>query len=164
MGYTEALSAPLVEDSTVRLASSFIRCILNYAQPDNKETPFIHYRDERLTHTYQTGANLALQAIDDGGIQLQAVGTGQILQVALLEGKRTFQVIVDGRPCVSDQVLGQLVGEALALQRSSLSRPIISNKCVSFPFLPLSHPFFSSLFFVPFLPFPLLLVALSLSF
>ena len=50
LGYVERSSAPLVEDFTVRFLSCLIRCILNHAQPLNKTSPFVHYRDERLTY------------------------------------------------------------------------------------------------------------------
>lgn len=51
VGYIEELDAPLLEDATVRLASCFIRCVLNYGQPSDKESPFLQYRDERLAYS-----------------------------------------------------------------------------------------------------------------
>lgn len=34
----------------------------------------------------------------------------------MLEGKRTFTKVIDGMPIVSDELLAQMVGEALALR------------------------------------------------
>ncbi|KKP07149.1 hypothetical protein THAR02_00799 [Trichoderma harzianum] len=121
IGYRGNIHAPLLEDATIRLATSFVRCVLNYAQPTNKAGPFIHFRDVRITHRYHTSMeNKAVEAIDDGGIQL--VGrNGTLFQAALLEGKRAFQTIVDGKPKISDELLAQLVGEALALSQSETS-------------------------------------------
>ncbi|KND91820.1 hypothetical protein TOPH_03346 [Tolypocladium ophioglossoides CBS 100239] len=113
IGYTEKMSAPLLEDLTIRLASCFIRCVLNYAEPLNTTPPFIHFRDERRAYSYAAQTTRFFEAIDDGGVQLFT--NGQMFQVAILEGKRTFQTFVDEKPTVSDQVLAQMVGETLAL-------------------------------------------------
>ncbi|KAL7946513.1 hypothetical protein V8C42DRAFT_320874 [Trichoderma barbatum] len=127
IGYRGNVHAPLLEDATIRLASSFIRCVLNYVQPTNKEGPFIHFRDARLTHRYQTIVeNTTVEAIDDGGLQLLG-RNGVLFQVALLEGKRAFQTIVDGKPKVSDELLAQLVGEALALSQSETSSALSTD-------------------------------------
>lgn len=123
IGYRGIMSAPLLEDATIRLASCFIQCVINYAQPADKQGPLVHFRDERLTHRYQTQHNTTIEAVDDGGLQL--VGEdGDVLQVAMLEGKRTFQIVIDGEPKVSDELLAQLVGEALALSQSKKTTPI----------------------------------------
>ncbi|KAK2802819.1 hypothetical protein FQN50_007225 [Emmonsiellopsis sp. PD_5] len=123
VGYMEGSSAPLVEDYTVRFLSCFIRCVLNYIQPVNKDLPFIQYRDERLAYIC-TGAGMgnSFQAIDDGGVQVDHPD-GK-LQVAMLEAKRGFQAITDGHPTVSDELLAQIVGETLALRLSKA-------KCIS---------------------------------
>ncbi|EAS32413.3 uncharacterized protein CIMG_03437 [Coccidioides immitis RS] len=111
----ERSSAPLVEDFTVRFMSCLIRCVLNYVQLVNKELPIIHYRDRRLSFTCEeAGMGHPFEAIDDGGVQLQHLGEN--LQVAILEAKRSFQAIADSRPTVSDELLAQIVGEALALR------------------------------------------------
>ncbi|KAL7794503.1 hypothetical protein V8C37DRAFT_409060 [Trichoderma ceciliae] len=115
IGYRWNMSAPLLEDATIRLASCFIRCVINYAQLANKSGPYIYFRDERLTHRYQTGQqNVTVEAVDDGGLQLVG-GDGDLLQVAMLEGKLT------------DELLAQLVGEALALSQSKTNTPISTD-------------------------------------
>ncbi|KAL6692145.1 hypothetical protein J3F84DRAFT_384339 [Trichoderma pleuroticola] len=127
IGYRGNTHAPLLEDATIRLATSFVRCVLNYAQPVNKAGPFIHFRDVRITHRYHTSMeNIAVEAIDDGSIQLVR-RNGALLQVALLEGKRAFQTIVDGKPKISDELLAQLVGEALALSQSETSSALSTD-------------------------------------
>jgi predicted GNAT family acetyltransferase len=68
-----------------------------------------------------------MEAIDDGGIKL--VTPRGAVQVAILECKRSFQEIVEGRPTVSDELLGQIVGEELALRLSNATR-ISKNKSV----------------------------------
>lgn len=113
--FTMAMSAPLVEDATVRLAACFIRNVVNYAQTRYKPSPFIHFRDERQARSYITGGGKKINAIDDGGLQLY---DGKLMfQVATLEAKRAFQITDDGKPIVSDRVLAQLVGETLVLRQ-----------------------------------------------
>ncbi|KAK2743591.1 hypothetical protein FQN55_007189 [Onygenales sp. PD_40] len=111
IGYLEEFSAPLVEDFTIRFVSCLIRCVLNYAQPVDKNRPFVLYRDERLEY-HHLCVSKRYEAIDDGGVQLWSPGRN--LQVALVEAKRNFQTINEGRPTLSDELLGQVVGEALA--------------------------------------------------
>ena len=64
---------------------------------------------------------LKLEATADGEIALlrrfasgHFEASGEVL--ALLEAKKQFTLIRDGRPVVTDYVLGQIVGEALALR------------------------------------------------
>lgn len=131
-GSTESLdwvnkisSAPL-EDLTVRLASCFIRCVINYAQPIDKAFP-IYFRDERLAHIFENSVGTTIEAIDDGGLQIQK--DGDFLQVAMIEGKRAFQMFTtEGEPTVSDNTLGQLVGQALALRRAKGTKTVAKYK------------------------------------
>ncbi|POR34194.1 Uncharacterized protein TPAR_05587 [Tolypocladium paradoxum] len=118
VGYMDKLEAPLLEDATIRVTSSFSRCVLNYGQPMDKREPFLEYRDERLTYSYKLGAQ-EVHAVDDGGIQVFEPGLRKWYQVAQLEGKRAFQKITDGVADITDELLGQMVGEALALQQNS---------------------------------------------
>ncbi|TFB03498.1 hypothetical protein CCMA1212_004377 [Trichoderma ghanense] len=116
VGYVEEDVAPLLEDVTVRFASEFVRCILNHAQKPTRKCS-VHWRVQRMKHIV---AAPKWTAIDDGGIQV-ADRNNRVYQVALLEAKRAFQPIQDGRPTVSDELLGQIVGEALALRLSENS-------------------------------------------
>ncbi|KJZ69568.1 hypothetical protein HIM_11030 [Hirsutella minnesotensis 3608] len=113
VGYVEGLVAPLVEDATVRLAGCFIRCVLNYGQRRDQANPFLYFRDERQTYSF--AENLRIHAVDDGGIQFINMD-GNRQHVAMLEGKRTFAKVIDGIPIVSDELLAQMVGEALAVR------------------------------------------------
>lgn len=101
IGYHLKSLAPPLEDLTVRLASCLIRCIINYAQPDNQAPPLVCYRDERQMYEVQTPGKKNIQAIDDGGVQL-VTPWPPFQQIALLEGKRDFQTLDDGTPTVSD--------------------------------------------------------------
>jgi hypothetical protein len=89
--------------------------VLNYAQHRDTTKPVVQFRDERLAYRHETlQRKLKIEAIDDGSLRL--LGKDGRVHVAMLEAKRTFQTIVDGAPTVSDRVLAQMVGEALALQ------------------------------------------------
>lgn len=118
VGYIEGSYAPLAEDCTIRFLSCFIRCVLNYAQPVDKVLPYVQYRDMRLMYRSEADQdqNNPLVATDDGGVQIMQLDTG--FQVAILEAKRDFQDINDGVPMISDKLLAQVVGEALALRLS----------------------------------------------
>lgn len=115
VGYVKELVAPLVEDATVRLAGCFIRCALNYGQHRDQTNSFLYFRDERQTYSFKQDKLRILHAVDDGGIQLMNQAGGY-RHVAMLESKRTFAKVIDGIPIVSDELLAQMVGEALALQ------------------------------------------------
>ncbi|KAM0259658.1 hypothetical protein ACHAQJ_003237 [Trichoderma viride] len=122
IGYHEHLAAPLLEDNTMHFASSLIRYTINYGQRTGKSLSYVQYRDERLRHKDSGGS---WEAIDDGGMHIIQESRNNRIQVALLEAKRTFQQINDGKPVVSDDLLGQVAGEALALRSSgnqSISR------------------------------------------
>ncbi|KJZ69313.1 hypothetical protein HIM_11291 [Hirsutella minnesotensis 3608] len=121
VGYTEKPGGLLLEEDTIQLASFFIRCVLNHAQAMDKRDPFLEFRSKRLLYSYRLGGpqNAFVNAVDDGGIQIYDSKRELLHQVALLEGKRTFQKITDGKADISDELLGQMVGEALALQQNS---------------------------------------------
>lgn len=107
---------PLLEDATIRLASCFVRCVLNYGQPVKFDHGvFLEFRDERFTYSCDLGGSRAVHAVDDGGIQVFDKEKGVFRQVTLLEGKRTFQKIVSGEALITDRLLAQMVGEVLAL-------------------------------------------------
>ena len=114
IGYTENLQAPAVEDLTLRLASCFVRYVLNYGQKLSAQV--VEFRDERATVSYlfESEPRYRVLAIDDGGVRMFQAGQNP-LNVALIEAKRRFQVIEDGRPTVSDGLLAQMVGQALTL-------------------------------------------------
>lgn len=111
----EEISGPLVEDGTVRLLSSVVRHILNYQQ-DATTVRLSSWRDQRVTYGYKGGTR-AISAIDDGGIEMWLPGNRNLQQVALFEAKRILRN-VNGNLHVSDEVLAQMVGQAIALQRS----------------------------------------------
>ncbi|AEO70395.1 d7e97f78-b2a0-49c4-900a-46db6049e10d [Thermothielavioides terrestris] len=112
IGYTENSQTPSVEDLTVRMANCFIRLVLNYGQV--LSSPIFEFRDERLTvsHVLAASPRSAIQAVDDGGVRMFHP-RGKDVQVAMLEAKRCFQAIDDGKPVVSDGLLAQMVGQAV---------------------------------------------------
>ncbi|KAL6884149.1 hypothetical protein HDV57DRAFT_493804 [Trichoderma longibrachiatum] len=116
VGYVEEDLAPLLEEVTVRFASEFLRCVLNHVQRPTRGCP-VHWRVQRTKHMV---TDPKWTAIDDGGIQV-VDHNGRVYQVALLEAKRAFQPIQNGRPSVSDALLAQTVAEALALRQSGYS-------------------------------------------
>jgi len=65
----------------------------------------------------------------------------------LLEAKKRFDCIVDGKPVITDALLGQAVAEALAWRLSSESSNGVNSKSVLLP----SDVFFL-FFFFSFLP------------
>lgn len=72
-----------------------------------------------------------VHAVDDGGVQFFDKENGSLVQVALVEGKRTFQKIVNGEAVITDEFLAQMVGEALALASEPLSEHNKTKRAVS---------------------------------
>lgn len=127
IGYTQPVSTPPVEDATLRLASCFIRCVLNYGQPEEKATRFPQFRDARQSYPYKTEqTDFRIEATDDGGLHF--LDDGELVEVAMVEAKRTFQIFGDKGPIVSDNLLAQLVGEALALERDTKFETVSNDK------------------------------------
>ncbi|KAK5994819.1 hypothetical protein PT974_03203 [Cladobotryum mycophilum] len=131
VGYLETSTAPLVEEYTCRFLNCLIRCVLNYSQSEDKDTSFIQYRDERLAYGYKVSGDKLVEAIDDGGMEI--VDGNRRTQVVILEAKRSFQTIPGGggRPTVVNELLAQVVGEALALMRSGETRTISNTDVIS---------------------------------
>ena len=115
IGYTENLKAPVVEDLSVHLAGCFIRYVLNYGQ-DLAAARIAEFRDDRASVSvdFLAEPSWGITIIDDGGVRMFRRGR-DAEEVALLEAKRRFQVIEDGKPTVSDGLLAQMVGQALTL-------------------------------------------------
>lgn len=109
VGYT---ARPVGEFATVHLVSSVVRLILNYKQ-DPTAARQLSWRVPRTIYRYR-GGPYAVSVMDNGGIDMS--GTGILEQIASLEAKCSLN-IVNGEPHVSDQVLAQMVGQAIALQR-----------------------------------------------
>ena len=78
-------------------------------------TPILEFRDARTTVNFESrrgNPRWRMTAIDDGGVRMFRTGQ-EVTNVALLEAKRRFQDIGDGKPTVSDDLLAQMVGQAL---------------------------------------------------
>ncbi|KAJ5804203.1 uncharacterized protein N7518_000506 [Penicillium psychrosexuale] len=77
----------------------------------------VEFRDVKLRTRAVLGGN-KITAIDDGGlcIRIEAKDNKFILQndhVAILEAKRKFQCLEEGKPIISDKCLAQMTCEAL---------------------------------------------------
>ncbi|KAK5997891.1 hypothetical protein PT974_00257 [Cladobotryum mycophilum] len=118
VGHLMGATAPLVEEYTSHFLSFFVRYVINNAQPANKQKPYVEFCDQRklYAHTWTLGGT-RLEAIDDGGIQVR--NSKRPVQVAILEAKRTFQTVDEGKPAIGDKLLGQILAEALALSLSN---------------------------------------------
>ncbi|UKZ73750.1 hypothetical protein TrVFT333_001400 [Trichoderma virens FT-333] len=82
-----------------------------FSQPPDERSSTIEYRG-RLRYRGENS-----ESVDEGGIE--AIPSG--MQVALLEAKRLFQHMENGRPVVSDNLLSQVVGVALDMKDSVVS-------------------------------------------
>ena len=118
------------EDATVQLASALLRHALIHSplhhvatigDPSPLLLKFSGVR-RRMFGRFVDEA-LELEATADGEITLLRwhstgcfVDYGEVL--ALLEAKKRFELVYEGRPVVTDSVLGQTTGEALALRLS----------------------------------------------
>ncbi|KAJ5179768.1 hypothetical protein N7492_002978 [Penicillium capsulatum] len=108
------------EDETLRLASCVIRHILYFAQPQELETSpiVVEFRDAKARLAALTPIlRRKIIATDDGGLSLREETNGafQVIKnrVAILEAKRQFQCLEDGRPIMSDRCFAQMTCEAL---------------------------------------------------
>lgn len=127
--YVEAGGAD-PEDETVQLVSAFLQSALVYCpwQLDIAVMPCLvefsgtrRYLSARLGSPHAHAPQLCatadgelrvLRTDDKGGFGNQGGA------VALLEAKKRFKVVRNGRPVITDDLLGQMVGEALGLRLS----------------------------------------------
>ncbi|KAH6974755.1 hypothetical protein EDB80DRAFT_741504 [Ilyonectria destructans] len=130
IGYAEKHPTPPLEDLSLHLIKCFARCVLNYGQSLESASD-LEIRDDRLTYRGLTPrSTLLIEAVDDGGLRLFRTN-GNHYHVAAIEAKRDLGTILDGSPTVSDHVLAQIVGEALALSLDDRSRPISGSNFVT---------------------------------
>lgn len=115
----------LAEDSTLRHVSCVVRHVLYYFPPQPADLPGrAEFRDVKLFLSVDTPGGKQLRAADDGGISYLYLGPkGRGYSTinphgAIIEAKKRFQQIDDGRPVVSDESFAQMVGEALAARLS----------------------------------------------
>ncbi|KAK1254250.1 hypothetical protein MKX08_008245 [Trichoderma sp. CBMAI-0020] len=90
---------------------------LTFKQGPSKAKP-LTWRDEKIRYHYSRGPSQPdVVAIDDGGVQIWVPGSRHFRQVVLLEAKRALRN-VDGKLQVTDEVLAQMVAQAIAIQRT----------------------------------------------
>ncbi|KAL8312909.1 hypothetical protein RB593_007238 [Gaeumannomyces tritici] len=123
-----------LEDTTVQLASTFLRHALIYCPLQLVSAGNINPRmllefsgvRQRMVATLGTGG-LSFEATADGKVAvLYQNSTGHFTDrketVALLDAKKRVKKVREGKPIFTDQVLGQIVGEALALRLSQAAK------------------------------------------
>ncbi|KAK0655716.1 hypothetical protein B0T16DRAFT_499757 [Cercophora newfieldiana] len=95
------------EDATVQLASTFLRHALVHCPPQHVAavgTPL------RLLLEFSGIRRRMLAHFGDGALELEATADG--------EAKKRFKLVHEGRPVITDNVLGKMVGEVLTLRLS----------------------------------------------
>ncbi|KAH6649550.1 hypothetical protein F5144DRAFT_480707 [Chaetomium tenue] len=117
--------ADVPEQATLQIASTFIRHILRASPPQddtlNHKPPYlVEFSGVSREFSGKTAVGEWVNATADGELVLYRLDnnkryrlTGQ--RPALLEAKRRFAVVRDGQPCLTDELLGQMTCEALAL-------------------------------------------------
>lgn len=129
-GFVSTLDHPrnaVGEQATVQIAASFIRHVLQACPPQHdtmnrRPGCLVEFSGvpRELTGTMGTGVRVTATA--DGELLLQQLVHGhpgyhlRPRRPALLEAKRRFTFIDDGMPVMTDEVLGQMTCEALALR------------------------------------------------
>ncbi|KAF6811495.1 hypothetical protein CPLU01_15105 [Colletotrichum plurivorum] len=101
---------------TVRFISAFIREALVWLPGQNSAdaNPVVTFDDTPAKHRVALEGDVSFVSEDDGGLILLHDGT-RAGRVASLEAKRAIgNSSVEGQPSMSDEWLGQIVGEALA--------------------------------------------------
>ncbi|KXG52851.1 uncharacterized protein PGRI_081070 [Penicillium griseofulvum] len=136
-GYVDSESHMLLaspEDETLRLASCVIRHILYFGTPQDSVDlgTVVEFRDAKVRIAVQSPLlNRKIVAIDDGGLCLRKEFNGRFELIknhlAILEGKRQFQCLEDGRPVISDDCLAQMTCEALVVAAADPSEELHRN-------------------------------------
>ncbi|CAG7965733.1 unnamed protein product [Penicillium nalgiovense] len=90
----------------------------------------VEFRDLKLqASAHLPLINKSINAIDDGGLclRIQDEGSFTLLdgRVAILEAKRNFDLLEEGKPIISDRCLAQMTCEAL------VARSVSSEPCES---------------------------------
>jgi hypothetical protein len=122
VGFIDGLVNGPPEDDTFYLASSVIRHILCFAPPQDgcDLRRVVEFRVAKRRIAVDTDRLLLpIRATDDGGLclrEMQADGTFALIDehVAIIEAKRQFQQIEEGRPIVADRLFAQMTCEAIA--------------------------------------------------
>jgi hypothetical protein len=130
------------EDETLRLASSVIRHVLYFAPPQDLVTSpiVVEFRDAKARLATSTpGLGRKLVATDDGGLCLREESNGAFRvsknRVAILEAKRHFQWLEEGRPGISDKCFAQMTREALVARLADPLSELQHNRYFSLHFL-----------------------------
>ncbi|KAI0865111.1 hypothetical protein F4860DRAFT_510274 [Xylaria cubensis] len=107
------------EEFTVNSAAELLKFLLRYSSTNQSRNRKVEFGG-RIWHNSKRGnlSNCLVRAIDDGGLDLTWLGPDKKIKkhrFVILEAKRCFdKVDKDGRPELSDKVLGQLARQAMA--------------------------------------------------
>jgi hypothetical protein len=118
--------ADVPEQATLEIASTFIRHVLWASPPQddtrNHKPPYlVEFSGVSREFSGKTATNEQIRATADGELVLYRLDDSNHYQrtghrPALLEAKKRFAVIKDGRPLLTNGLLGQMTCEALALR------------------------------------------------
>ncbi|KAK3290151.1 uncharacterized protein B0H64DRAFT_453110 [Chaetomium fimeti] len=124
VGKSHALT-DVPEEATVEIASAFIRHVLQACPPQhdtlNHNPPYmVLFSRVSRQFTGKTAAKELIKATADGELQLHRLDNRNCYRPtghrpALLEAKKRFAIIKDGQPFLTNELLGQMTCEALAL-------------------------------------------------
>jgi hypothetical protein len=138
LGYVDSESHCLVahpEDETLRLISCVIRHILYFAPPQDSSQAHavVEFRDAKTRLAVSTPIlGRMVVATDDGGLCLrqQSGGAFKTLRnrVAILEAKRRFQCLENGKPIISDNCFAQMTCEALVARLADPHRELQNSR------------------------------------
>ena len=134
VGYIDVASHTFLmppEDETLRLVSCIIRHILYFAPPQEAGilSTVVEFRDAKARLATCTPVlEQRTVATDDEGLCLRRQSNGyfKVLKnrVAILEAKKQFQRIEDGKPIISDKCFAQMTCEALVARLADLLKEL----------------------------------------
>jgi hypothetical protein len=125
-------SADVPEQGTVQIASAFIRHVLQACPPQHqtqchKPTCLVEFWGRSRKFAGKTAQEEKIRATADGELVLYQHGNGSYNltghRPALLEAKKRFAVIKDGKPVFTNEFLGQMTCEALAFRLQRCQTP-----------------------------------------
>jgi hypothetical protein len=93
-------------------------CVIGHSQTERKRHISLEPSHRRLTYSYQLGGPQDVHAVDDNGIQTLHPQPRERRQVALLKAKKGYQDSGERVPDITDGLLREMVGGALALRQS----------------------------------------------
>ena len=125
LGQDGDASADAPEQATIQIASAFLRHVLQACPPQhethkNKPTYLVEFSGVSREFVGRHGLQKKIKATADGEFVLYRLGNARYNltghRPALLEAKKRFAVIKEGKPALMNEFLGQTTCEALAFR------------------------------------------------